>query len=265
MFCCWCGDLRIETPSGRTWCSDLAILIVCDEHAGSGDNSIAHWLVDSEEPIAEAKTAHNAAVTSLAWHPMGHLLCSVGVDAALRFWTRERPGDLLRGNLATGTLAHNEQVEPMPPGVLASAQDLARTAIPGLGALHNRGPGSPGPERPRPPPVRPPTMGAPAVHQSAGAAPWPQQPWPPAPANLRPNQGFPNQRPVPPGPGMGARKQGSVAVPSSGMEPWMPGNGAGGRDYGRGRFMGGGRCGFKRSHRATEQPCASGDVAAALL
>ena len=37
--------------------------------------------------------AHESAVWSLAWHPLGHLLASGSNDHAIKFWCRSRPGD----------------------------------------------------------------------------------------------------------------------------------------------------------------------------
>ncbi|KAI5951660.1 PFS2 [Candida jiufengensis] len=37
--------------------------------------------------------AHEKAVHSLEYHPMGHLMCSAGSDKTARFWSRARPND----------------------------------------------------------------------------------------------------------------------------------------------------------------------------
>lgn len=37
--------------------------------------------------------AHDSNVWSLAWHPLGHILCSGSNDHTTRFWSRARPGD----------------------------------------------------------------------------------------------------------------------------------------------------------------------------
>ena len=37
--------------------------------------------------------AHESAVWSLAWHPLGHLLASGSNDHSIKFWCRSRPGD----------------------------------------------------------------------------------------------------------------------------------------------------------------------------
>lgn len=40
--------------------------------------------------------AHDSIVWTLAWHPLGHILCSGSNDHTSKFWTRNRPGDLMR-------------------------------------------------------------------------------------------------------------------------------------------------------------------------
>lgn len=36
----------------------------------------------------------------LAWHPLGHVLASVGHDHMAKFWARKRPGDPMQGTAA---------------------------------------------------------------------------------------------------------------------------------------------------------------------
>ncbi|KAG6541678.1 hypothetical protein Mapa_016943 [Marchantia paleacea] len=64
--------------------------------SGSYDGSIIHWLVGHEIPQAEVANAHESSVWDLAWHPMGHILCSGSNDHTTKFWCRNRPGDSLR-------------------------------------------------------------------------------------------------------------------------------------------------------------------------
>lgn len=40
--------------------------------------------------------AHDSIVWTLAWHPLGHILCSGSNDHTSKFWTRNRPGDQMR-------------------------------------------------------------------------------------------------------------------------------------------------------------------------
>ena len=45
-------------------------------------------------PAHRLQHAHEYAVWSLAWHPLGHILASGSNDRTTRFWTRARPGDV---------------------------------------------------------------------------------------------------------------------------------------------------------------------------
>jgi polyadenylation factor subunit 2 len=86
---------------------------------GGMDGSIFHYLLDTPNPPAgqpmtvapwdspdpastppqsiwpmhKVPFAHDYAVWSLDWHPMGHILASGSNDRITRFWTRARPGD----------------------------------------------------------------------------------------------------------------------------------------------------------------------------
>ena len=106
-----------------------------------------------------SKEAHAAQVTCLKWHPLGHLLCSVGADAALKLWTRERPGDLLLGSTATSTIGQNQHVDPAPPGNPEPAADMLAAAIPGLGGSSF--------VKPVPPATAPPAYRLPGTDQGA--------------------------------------------------------------------------------------------------
>lgn len=86
---------------------------------GGADGALFHYLLDepnapagtapslapydSPDPsVAPAQTiypahkityAHDFAIWSLDWHPLGHILASGSNDRVTRFWTRARPGD----------------------------------------------------------------------------------------------------------------------------------------------------------------------------
>ncbi|CAH0016480.1 unnamed protein product [Clonostachys rhizophaga] len=86
---------------------------------GGMDGSVFHYLLDTPNPPAghpltvspwdspdptstpaqsvwpmhKVPYAHDYAVWSLDWHPMGHILASGSNDRITRFWTRARPGD----------------------------------------------------------------------------------------------------------------------------------------------------------------------------
>ena len=86
---------------------------------GGSDGSIFHYLLDEPNtptgtiaslppydspdpsntpaqtiyPAHRLQHAHDFAVWSLDWHPMGHILASGSNDRVTRFWTRARPGE----------------------------------------------------------------------------------------------------------------------------------------------------------------------------
>ena len=86
---------------------------------GGGDGSMFHYLLDEQNPPqgvahttspydaqvpseAPAQTlypahrvthAHDYAIWSMDWHPLGHILASGSNDKVTRFWTRPRPGE----------------------------------------------------------------------------------------------------------------------------------------------------------------------------
>jgi WD40 repeat protein len=84
-------------------------------YAGGSDDSIMHWLIDEDSPIDERKDVHGATVNCLAWHPIGHLLVSVGSDASVKFWARSQPGDVLCGRMETTTLGPNQAGQTEAP------------------------------------------------------------------------------------------------------------------------------------------------------
>ncbi|KAI9776248.1 MAG: pre-mRNA cleavage and polyadenylation factor (CPF) complex subunit [Geoglossum umbratile] len=87
---------------------------------GGADGSLFHYLLDEPNPppgtpytlapwfspdpaTAPAQVihpahcvryAHDFAIWSLDWHPIGHILASGSNDRVTRFWTRARPGDV---------------------------------------------------------------------------------------------------------------------------------------------------------------------------
>ncbi|KAF9521166.1 hypothetical protein BS47DRAFT_1370255 [Hydnum rufescens UP504] len=62
--------------------------------SGGAEGSLMYWLLSSPIPRAALDQAHDSNVWSLAWHPLGHVLCSASNDYTARFWCRDRPGDV---------------------------------------------------------------------------------------------------------------------------------------------------------------------------
>ncbi|KAK9456141.1 WD40-repeat-containing domain protein [Dipodascopsis uninucleata] len=53
----------------------------------------AGFSVQQVEPIDSIPYAHEGAIWSMEFHPMGHILCTGSNDKFARFWCRARPGD----------------------------------------------------------------------------------------------------------------------------------------------------------------------------
>jgi polyadenylation factor subunit 2 len=68
---------------------------------GTHDGTISHFFLDRHlpenttalEPVLQIPCAHDYAIWTLEYHPLGHILCSGGNDKMTRFWCRARPGD----------------------------------------------------------------------------------------------------------------------------------------------------------------------------
>jgi polyadenylation factor subunit 2 len=64
--------------------------------------------------VGAIEQAHDSIVWTLAWHPLGHILCSGSNDHTSKFWTRNRPGDQMRDKYNLNTL----------PAGIAGLEDL---------------------------------------------------------------------------------------------------------------------------------------------
>ncbi|XP_065225352.1 uncharacterized protein Wdr33 isoform X2 [Planococcus citri] len=64
--------------------------------SGGSDGSILFWHVGTPKEVAAIDQAHDSIVWALAWHPLGHILCSGSNDHSCKFWTRNHPGDPMR-------------------------------------------------------------------------------------------------------------------------------------------------------------------------
>ncbi|KAF8756612.1 WD40 repeat-like protein [Rhizoctonia solani] len=90
--------------------------------SGGAEGSIYFWTLSSSTPSAPRATmdqAHESNVWALAYHPLGHILCTGSNDHTTRFWCRDRPGEGLSG---TATSAMEE-----------STEDDGYDALPGFG------------------------------------------------------------------------------------------------------------------------------------
>lgn len=71
-----------------------------------------HFRADKE--VGAIEQAHDSIVWTLAWHPLGHILCSGSNDHSSKFWTRNRPGDQMKDKYNLNTL----------PAGIAGLEDL---------------------------------------------------------------------------------------------------------------------------------------------
>ncbi|KAG2437617.1 hypothetical protein HYH02_011256 [Chlamydomonas schloesseri] len=90
--------------------------------SGAVDGSLMMWLASRPDAQGCLPAAHEAAVWSAAWHPLGHVLASAGADNKCQFWCRKRPGDIFADAFDAASTA-------APGGSAASA-----TAASGVGA-----------------------------------------------------------------------------------------------------------------------------------
>ncbi|XP_071511323.1 uncharacterized protein [Diadema antillarum] len=72
--------------------------------SGGSDGGILFWQVGNEKEVGGIEEAHESIIWSLAWHPLGHMLCSGSNDHTTKFWTRNRPGDKMRDRYNLNTL-----------------------------------------------------------------------------------------------------------------------------------------------------------------
>ncbi|XP_038121737.1 pre-mRNA 3' end processing protein WDR33 [Culex quinquefasciatus] len=94
--------------------------------SGGSDGSILFWNVGTDKEVGGIDNAHESIVWTLAWHPLGHILCSGSNDHTIKFWTRNRPGDQMRDKYNLNTL----------PASLAGLDECElddHVAIPGMG------------------------------------------------------------------------------------------------------------------------------------
>lgn len=44
--------------------------------SGGGDGSLGYWMVNTEKELALLEQAHDQAIWTLEWHPLGHILAT---------------------------------------------------------------------------------------------------------------------------------------------------------------------------------------------
>lgn len=95
--------------------------------SGGSDGSVMFWVVGADKEVGCMEQAHDSCVWSLAWHPLGHILCSGSNDHSSKFWTRNRPGDRMRDKYNLNTLPKGQEdgIDYDDSGTIS--------AIPGMG------------------------------------------------------------------------------------------------------------------------------------
>lgn len=224
---------------------------------GGLDGSISHYLLDTPNPPAgQALTvapwdspdpestpaqsiwpmhkvpyAHDFAVWSLNWHPLGHILASGSNDRITRFWTRARPGDTdvfqdryhigEAAAKAQGTYDHHsrrnrqEEEQDMDDDADAIVDQDAKPAIPGLPLGGGMGSGVPGINTGLPPP---PPINIPGVGGGSGAFP-PPPPLPGFDGVLPPLPGLDPNNPPDPAQLIEMMKAAGIPLPPPGFVP----------------------------------------------
>ncbi|XP_064611649.1 pre-mRNA 3' end processing protein WDR33-like [Liolophura sinensis] len=100
--------------------------------SGGSDGAIMFWLVGTDKEVGGMEEAHEGMVWTLAWHPLGHILASGSNDHSTKFWTRNRPGDMMRDKYNLNTLPAGTEQELLEYDL--EPQNVP--AIPGMGLEH---------------------------------------------------------------------------------------------------------------------------------
>ncbi|GME99530.1 unnamed protein product [Ambrosiozyma monospora] len=89
--------------------------------------------------------AHERAIYTLEYHPLGHMLCTAGADKSMRFWARARPNDKLSfmDSAYTGE-SWAEKQQSMAIRELAESKPNGSNAHGGLNGNGNGGSGGDG-------------------------------------------------------------------------------------------------------------------------
>jgi len=84
---------------------------------GAQDGALLYWsALRPGAPLgqsvgARGQAAHEAAIWTMAWHPLGHQLCSGANDNLVKFWSRHRPGDGRKREREEGDETFDDEVE----------------------------------------------------------------------------------------------------------------------------------------------------------
>ncbi|KHJ48795.1 WD domain, G-beta repeat protein [Trichuris suis] len=97
--------------------------------SGGADGSLIYWDTLSDHELTLIEGAHEQAIWALDWHPLGHILASGSNDNNTKFWTRNKPGDLLDDFYSAPQLYYDHNVRLSELGADKSQnQQAARPA-----------------------------------------------------------------------------------------------------------------------------------------
>eukprot|EP01027_Heterolobosea_sp_BB2_P011343 GEZU01016514.1.p1 GENE.GEZU01016514.1~~GEZU01016514.1.p1 ORF type:complete len:445 (-),score=71.92 GEZU01016514.1:23-1357(-) len=82
--------------------------------SGGFDGSLMFWVVGNENPQGHIPNAHESSVWDVAWHPLGHILCSGSNDHTTKFWVRNRPGDKMNDKYNFAQLPEGSRIGDEP-------------------------------------------------------------------------------------------------------------------------------------------------------
>ena len=107
----------ISPPSSPPISHDLQLSPRRAPAAGAQDGALLYWsALRPGAPLgqsvgARGQAAHEAAIWTMAWHPLGHQLCSGANDNLVKFWSRHRPGDGRKREREEGDETFDDEVE----------------------------------------------------------------------------------------------------------------------------------------------------------
>ncbi|KAI0007834.1 WD40 repeat-like protein [Xylariaceae sp. FL0662B] len=200
-------------------------------------------------PAHKIPFAHDFAIWSLDWHPLGHILASGSNDRITRFWSRARPGetDIFQDRYHIGETAaeaqgtwdrrggrrqrqeeEEQELEDEMEGLVDQNMPLKQPSafpgLPGLPGLSLPGSGVPPPPPPQIPGVNPAAPPLPFPIPGANGAP------PPLPGGLDPNNPadfakiaeMMQKAGLPPPPPPGLLPPGLIPPPNLALPPGFP-------------------------------------------
>ncbi|CAG9530980.1 unnamed protein product [Cercopithifilaria johnstoni] len=101
--------------------------------SGGGDGSLAYWLVNNDKELGFLEHAHDQAIWTLEWHPLGHILASGSNDNNTKFWARNRPGDTQDDIYGLASFSGSVQTPAKETRTETAEEKTFITVIPGMG------------------------------------------------------------------------------------------------------------------------------------